>query len=213
MLNVCMDLKSSMTNIIIIESPQIYRETVYDLITSVMENNDNWIFSHGEKVLKKSTDIEIINSLFSISFDNRKIQKAVVDNMYDIAVNESYFEKTQELMTRLEAYCYELEWELGYNINVDFTDFRDVIKSGVKGLIVSEDYLGQLSEYIKISARLLKNKLIILAGVQESFSEEEWKQIEETAVYEEIYLLCVEHRECFSSGNKIIIDEDGCRIV
>ncbi len=67
--------------------------------------------------------------------------------------------------------------------------------------------------YIRITAVLLKTKIIMLIDVQKYFSYEEWKIIEEKAAAEEIILFCIENREVFETQNKIIIDNDGCRVV
>ena len=67
--------------------------------------------------------------------------------------------------------------------------------------------------YIRITAVLLKTKIIMLVDVQKYFSYEEWKIIEEKAAAEEIILFCIENREVFETQNKIIIDNDGCRVV
>ena len=67
--------------------------------------------------------------------------------------------------------------------------------------------------YIRITAVLLKSKIIMLIDVQKYFSYEEWKIIEEKAAAEEIILFCIENREVFETQNKIIIDNDGCRVV
>ena len=54
---------------------------------------------------------------------------------------------------------------------------------------------------------------IMLIDVQKYFSYDEWKIIEEKAAAEEIILFCIENREVFETQNKIIIDNDGCRVV
>ena len=53
----------------------------------------------------------------------------------------------------------------------------------------------------------------MLIDVQKYFSYEEWKILEEKAAAEEIILFCIENREVFETQNKIIIDNDGCRVV
>lgn len=78
-LNLKMELTDTGTNILVLESPKIYRETIQNLLLSLEEENEDWIFSDNENIVKKNKSLDIIHSLFSLNFDSRKIQKAVID--------------------------------------------------------------------------------------------------------------------------------------
>lgn len=212
-LNLKMELTDTGTNILVLESPKIYRETIQNLLLSLEEENEDWIFSDNENIVKKNKSLDIIHSLFSLNFDSRKIQKAVIDELYGIAVNEDNYEKTSNLMSNLETYLYELEWQTQYNLRIALDDFHNILKAGVLEIASSDNLVERLDEYIKISARLLKTKVLILVGFQGFFREEEWKQIEKAARNEELILLCIEKELVFESENKIVIDNDVCRVV
>ena len=200
-------------NVLVLENPKTYRDVVQDLLCSVIEDNEQWIFSEHEKILKKNATLDVVDSIFSLNFDNRKIQKAVIEHLYHVAIDEEHYESTIKLLNQIEAYIYELEWGIEYNIDASYEDFHNIIKAGVSGILLPENLLEKFSEYIKIVARLLKTKVLILIGVQGFFSEEEWRKIEITASYEEIYLLCIENRDYFFDENKILFDLDDCQVV
>lgn len=202
-----------MSNILVLESSKMYRETVQNLYVSIEEDNEDWIFFEDEKTLKKSAVLDVVNSLFSLDFESRKIQKTVIEDLYKLSMSEDYFVRTQKILSDLEAYYYELEWEMPYNAKVEISDFRSVLKAGITGVVASYELMERVHDYIKISARLLNSKVIILVGMQEYFEEKEWRQLEETAIYEGLYLLDIEKSMSFNCGNKVIIDFDGCRVV
>ncbi len=206
-------MTNTKANVLVLEEPKTYREVVQDILCSITEENEQWIFSDNEKILKKSINLEVVDSIFSLNFDNKKIQKAVIEQLYNLAIDEVHYEKTTKLMNDIEAYIYELEWGVEYNIEASYEDFHNIIKAGVSGILFPNNLLEKFNEYIKTVSRLLKIKVLILIGVQGFFTEEEWRKIEMTACYEGIYLLCLENHDYFSEGNKIVFDLDNCRVV
>lgn len=208
-----MELQTEGANLLVIESSETYREIVQDLILSVNNDMNNWVFSDDEKILKKSLTMDVVTSLFMLDFENKKIQKAIIDNLYDIAVGEKYYIKMRELISNLESFFYELDFESSYSAKVEIADFKNILKAGITGLVTSNDLVEQFDEYIKISSRLLKNRILVLINMLEYFSEMEWKQIEKTAMYEGVYLFCIEKNDDCTIRNKVIIDSDWCRIV
>lgn len=208
-----MNLDIEGSNSIIIEEPLLYRSVVNDLQQSIKEDSNKWIFSEDDKVLKKSSIINIVNSIFMLSFENNKISNVIVSDMNDIALNEENFSKTQKLLNEIEKYLYDLEWEVSYDVNIEMCDIKDIIKSSYKGVIEPEEYVDKLISYIKIVSRILKKEIILFIGIQSYFSLEEWKEIEKAALYEKMYIVCIERTDYLYCDNKVIIDKDGCRVV
>lgn len=212
-LDVKMELNIEKINCLVIESPRLYREVVQSLQASIDEDNEEWIFSDDGKILKKTTLLDVIDSIFCIDFNGRKIQGAIVEHAYRIATDERHFEKTRRLVGDIEAYMYELDWELEYETKVNEIDVRNIIKLGIGGIDKKENLVERLADYIKISSRVLHNKVLVIFGMSGWFDTDEWKQIQRTARYEEMYLLCIENRDFFAEENKIVIDFDGCRVI
>lgn len=208
-----MELSIEKINCLVIESPGLYREVVQNLLTSIDEDNEEWIFSNNEKILKKATLLDVIDSIFCIDFDSRKIQGAIIEQAYRIAIDERHFEKTRRLVSDIEAYMYELDWELEYETKVNEIDIKNIIKMGIGGIDKKDNLMERFDDYVKISSRVLHNKVLVLFGMSGWFDTDEWKQIQRTAMYEEMYLLCIENRDVFVGENKIVIDFDGCRVI
>ena len=212
-LDLKMELSIEKINCLVIESPGLYREVVQNLLTSIDEDNEEWIFSNNEKILKKATLLDVIDSIFCIDFDSRKIQGAIIEQAYRIAIDERHFEKTRRLVSDIEAYMYELDWELEYETKVNEIDIKNIIKRGIGGIDKKDNLMECFDDYVKISSRVLHNKVLVLFGMSGWFDTDEWKQIQRTAMYEEMYLLCIENRDVFVGENKIVIDFDGCRVI
>lgn len=212
-LNIKFDLAIDRTNTLIIENPKNYREIILNLLQSYEEDNEDWIFSENENIYKTSQCVSIITSIFDIEFYNKKLQKVVLDELYKIAVGEKYYKKTSKLLSDIENYLYELEWEMDYNLDISFENFRDILKTGVKNILEPEEVVERILVYIKLAARLMKTKCLIFIGSQKYFTEAEWKMFENAAICEEIYLFCIGNEEVFASHNKIIIDKDWCYVV
>lgn len=213
LLNVWIELKRDKTNSIILESPKIYREVVDNLLLSVQEDNDDWVFYDGEIEISKNKKLDVVDTVFSLDFNSRKIQKCIIDNIYQIAMDEAHFIKTQEISNKLTEYMYELEYELPYNVKISAEDFHDIIKIAIDGIEASENVLDRFDDYIKVISRLLCCNILILIGIQEYFEKEEWNQILQLVENEEMYLICIERRDNYGDDNRIIIDADWCRVV
>ena len=119
----------------------------------------------------------------------------------------------ERLVSDIEAYMYELDWELEYETKVNEIDMKNIIKLGIGGIDKKENLVERFDDYVKISSRVLHNKVLVLFGMSGWFDTDEWKQIQRTAMYEEMYLLCIENRDVFVGENKIVIDFDGCRVI
>lgn len=208
-----MELNIEKINYLIIEAPKLYREIVQSLQVSIVEDNEEWIFSDNEKILKKAALVDTIDSILCLDFDSRKIQNAIVEQVYRIAVDERHFEETKKLISGIEAYMYELDWELEYETKINEIDVKNLIKLGIGGIEKKENLLECLDDYIKISSRILHNKVLILFGIYGWFDADEWKKIQKTARYEEMYLLCIDNKDVLGEENKIVIDLDGCRVI
>lgn len=208
-----MELVLDKTNILEIESPFLFREAISSINSSIEQDNGYWIFSDEDEILKKSLNVQIVQSIFMLDFNNRKIQKVLMEDLYNLALDEENYMQTQTLLSNLEEYALRLEWQLLYDIQVEKVDIRNLLKSMISGIIVPDNILEQLNEYIKIIARMLQGKVLVLVDVLGCFETDEWKQIEKTAQYEGIYILCIEHTTNYQGGNRIVIDSDGCRVI
>lgn len=209
-----MELNIEKINYLIIEAPKLYREIVQNLQTSIDEDNEEWIFSDNEKILKKAALLDVIDSLLYLDFDSRKIQSVIIEQAYRVATDEKHFEKTRKIVSDIEAYMYELDWELEYETKINEIDIKNMIKLGIGGIDKKENLVERFDDYIKISSRVLHNKVLVLFGMFGWFDEAEWKQIQRTAKYEEMYLMCIENKDVLGdNNNKIVIDLDGCRVV
>lgn len=208
-----MELKYGITNVIVLESASMYRNIVSDILKSRDNDSETWIFSDNDKIIRKSLFTDVVTSVFDLDFKSKKIQNAIVENMNRVAIDEEHFIKTQQLLGDIEAYLSELEWNVMYTPLMGMPEFKNILKMHICGIAEPQDMVMRLDEYIKVSARLLCNKILILIGTQGCFEKEEWRQIEKSASCEEIYILCIEKSDYFNADNKIIIDYDGCRVV
>lgn len=208
-----MELINEKANVLILESSKTYRELINNLQIALEEDNDDWIFSDKESICKNNKCINIIYSPFLLNFEERKLQKILVDELYKVAVDEQHYIHTQKILSELEAYLMELDLTTECNAKISIENFQNILKIAVDGIDISQGFIEKIDEYIKIAARLMRYKVLIFVGIQDYFQQDEWRKIEKTANYEDIYLLCIEKNKHFSEQNEIIIDSDGCRVV
>lgn len=208
-----MELTREKLNTIILESPVMYREVCGQIKKSLTLNDDSLILEENGRILCNSREMDVLESLFSINHENKRIVKAIIDDVSKMAMSEQYYMETQTVLNHIENLMIEMEYEFPYQIQMESVELSTLLKATVKGVHMPEKYPEMLDEYIKVLARLLNIKVVFLFGMAKLFTEQEWKAIHQDAEYENVYLVVVEQENSLKNSNKVIVDYDGCRIV
>lgn len=103
-LDLKMEFIYGMTNLLVIEDCRQYREFIQNIIKSIDEDDDKNILSDEDIILNKSKTIDVVTTVFGFDYNNKKIQKAVLDELYKIAMNEEHYGKSMELLNEIEKY-------------------------------------------------------------------------------------------------------------
>ena len=200
----------------VIESPVVYRNIVSGLINQLQGNEGDFILSDADKILPIAKSMDLILDLFEIDVNQKKLLNRLYAEMKEVSFSEKYYMETQEMLSNLKKYFYDMEQEVSYNIHVDDEiDIVQVMKSvGISIETDSISLLENICEYVKISTRLLNIKVFILCNAQSFLTGDELKELVTMASYEECYLLLLENHEDSSQviSKRYIIDKDGCEI-
>lgn len=203
----------------IIESPEYFMEYIQDLYKAIIAGEEsNFVLSlkEKEKELSLFKSAEIITDPFSIDLNDRRIQKKLYSELEKIACGEILYTQTQNILSSLQEYFFQIEEESEYCLETDLNiDIVSVMKaSGIRLAVFGDTFLEKLIQYIKIMAGLLEKKLIIFINLCSYLNKSQLSQVLETAEYNEIALLLIEnHQKDFpDSLSCYIIDKDGCEI-
>lgn len=206
-------LSMNKINNIVLESPVSYRKLCGEMKNSWMTNDEGLIFEEDGKILCNNKEVEVIESLFTLDFGNKRIMKMLVDNLTKLAMNDQFYMKTQSALATMENLMEEIIYELPCEICREPLDIVALMKSTIKGVEASMDYVERMDDYIKLMSRLLHIKIIVMFGMAKAFTYDEWRKLHEDAEYEGIYLLLIEQETYLENCDKVVIDKDDCWVV
>lgn len=207
------DLKMNKINVIVIESPILFRKFLLDLEELWEGKTCGIVVSEDDKIVKLKEYMDILNSPLYIDINVKKVINKLYSNLKEKAYDEEHYEKTMRLQSEIMKYLYELEEDSEYILSINDMDVLGIFKGFGVEIEESEELIEKLDVYIKTISRLLKSKLLVVVNFSSYFSQDEINMLQKTAMYEEIILLFIESCDKINSKNKIIIDKDQCRIL
>ena len=207
------DLKMNKINVIVIESPILFRKFLLDLEELWEGKTCGIVVSEDDKIVKLKEYMDILNSPLYIDINVKKVINKLYSNLKEKASDGEHYEKTMRLQSEIMKYLYELEEDSEYILSINDMDVLGIFKGFGVEIEESEELIEKLDVYIKTISRLLKSKLLVVVNFSSYFSQDEINMLQKTAMYEEIILLFIESCDKINSKNKIIIDKDQCRIL
>lgn len=200
----------------VIESPVLFSQIVQQLEQQVNGEGGRFILSDSEKELDIPKCAEIIVNPFIIDINDKKIQKKLYAELFEISKGEELYLATQEIINSLNGYFLQLETISGYELEMDVElDMLALFKAiGIQIQCYAEDFFENLIQYIKVMADLMQKRLVIFVNIRSYLNDIQIEQLSEIAVYNEIALLFIENvqRDFSKQRRYYIIDGDGCEI-
>lgn len=200
----------------IIESPVLFSQIVQQLEQQVNGGGGSFVLSDSEKELDIPNCAEMIVNPFSIDFNDKKLQKKLYTELFEISKGEELYLTTQEIIHSLNSFFLQLETISGYELEIDAElDMLALFKAmGIQIQCYAENFFETLIQYVKVMADLMQKRLIIFVNIRSYLNDIQIEQLSEIAVYNEIALLFIENvqRDFSKQRRYYIIDEDGCEI-
>lgn len=200
----------------IIESPELFSSYLSELEAQTNGAEGNFVLSENEKTLNLSKCATIIFNPIGLSANDKKVISKVYGELQEIAIGEKCYIKTKEIISLLQQYLLELEYNFDLNLSInDDIDLQGLFKLfGIKVAEESPSLFEQLLQYIKIQNIVLGKKLVILVNARSFFIEEQLSELFLYTRYNEIGLLLIEsfQRDFTNATKKYIIDKDKCEI-
>lgn len=202
---------------LVIENPAVMTEVVRELYEMIINGLDgNFILSAGNRCVSIEKEVEIIVNPLSIDFNSRAIQSKLYAEM--LASDYKYTIEKAELQRRLINYIDALVANVPYemitsNLEVDSTKLLKMCE--VRMEPVCSSLLERLIEYVKILARLLNRKLLVLINICSWLNSVSLQPFFKMCEYVKLPILLIENIERFlpTDSKTYIIDRDQCLII
>ena len=200
----------------LVESPVRWREVQKELLAQYRGEEGDWILSEEDKEIKFSAFVEMIVNPLCLEENQKRIMNAFLRSFSEMANNEVYWKRSQELNGEIQKFFsdMEMEYPFEYHINSEI-DFSALAKAmGIQIECEYENDLERLLQYCILTREIMKVKLFVFFNLHDYFTEDELKLFyQEIAVRKwNVLLLESTEKERISGEKYYIIDKDNCEI-
>lgn len=202
-------LNSDNLTVLCIENKEEFRR-----VLSGLDEDYISFYQDLEKVPKKY--IFTMNSLVDFDINTKKN----IDSLYKDMENyfrfhsgdEAYSNFIQSLFTFSDSLVDNEKYDLIYNEDFQFTNFLKFM--GFRFRVDSENYLTSLLDYIDVVSDIFHIKVFIIPNLLVFLTQDEVKEVISLTEKLSIHLISIEsiYKEEYYSYNKLVFDQDLCRI-
>lgn len=200
----------------IIESPELFSSVIQELLHQTDGDDGRFVLSENEKELPFPKNVEVIANPLAVDINERKILGKLYGELEKTALGEELYLETQEIAEKFYQYFLLLEQAGGFMIETSLqADPAAWFKAfGVKFVSYGDSFQENICQYLMIVSELLKKRLVVFINLKSYLCEEQIKEVEKTAAYNEVALIFLENvqRPSPKERKKYIIDVDGCEI-
>ena len=200
---------------IIIENQNAFYNIVTDICNQTAGEEGQSVLSEDNKILSIAKYTELISQFFPFDINQKNLLTKITARMQHIAVDESHYMRTNELMGLLERYFMELSVEMVGNLDFPKVTADAMIKAS--GIHIDDlyDNLGEkLLDYFELVQEYDERKLFVLVNVRSYISDAEMEMFLESVLAREIQILMLEGSEhsLLENEKRHIVDADMCVI-
>lgn len=201
-------------NVLVIESPHLYRDFLLDLILQESGITGDFVLSRKNEIIEFHKKAVVISDVFRLDFQSRKICTKLnnyICNVFDIDKD------CRHLFFNLNDLGYKIQDELPFETECNhFENLEDIVKLFDFRISDNHTHIAErLFEYLKIQKDFLDRELCIIVGLKGCLEQDELEIFYRRLEYEKINVLLIEHHHCdyiLTCEKTLIIDKDLCEI-
>lgn len=198
---------------LIIENQHFLYNVLQDIYMQTNRYDGKCVFSVKETPQEMSKFTELLTDFISFDINKKSLLTKVISNLDNSAQDSSHFLQTQQLLSGISSYIYDLSFDLDFSITVEDFSFSQVLKACSLKIDSNSTTLAEkIFEYILLVRNLIGDKLFILVNLRGFINDEELQLFISTAAVHDIKILFIESvsRNLLKGENRITIDNDLC---
>lgn len=201
--------------ILVIENQQIYTDFLQNLMAKNSSGEGKILLSENNKKLAIQKLVSVVYSPFLLDLNNKKIISSLYQELKEIS-DEYFFVEKENINIAIISYLDDLILKVPYAVKFHLElDTISLLKQYEVQLDMDNvSVFEKLLTYIQLERMLCGTKLLVFVNIKAYLSDEELKELYQTAFYNKIYLLLLEtaEKDMLFSEKYIIIDKDKCVI-
>ena len=208
-------LSQDKINVLYIEEPQLFRNTVRCFYDCVFDES-NIVFSENYNPVKFKNNVCFIPDIFNIDFSTSFLKKVYEDlsNYTNTYLQEDAVGVKADIINLLDKLSQNFDFDFDFKDDVEITDLLKI--QNFKPNMSGNDLLSRLLDYIIMTRRYSSIKCFVILNLHQYFSFAELETLYQELSYQNVEILIIENKKVFDSiqNEKIyIVDEDICEIV
>lgn len=215
LINSVLYIDSNYVNNIVVENPNFLVSIIEDIQKFLNKNESEARFLEKNELCKKVDKIFLITDVFSIDFNNKFLQSALIKRLVsslngsEFQINEIY-EKSYEVLHK--CLC-DLNISVDVNPAFDKSTFVKIFSPSIQ--CDYQNMLEKLVSFVNILMELVDLKCLIVLNLYEFLSKDECEGFFYHCKCRDVAVLVLSSRRKyeFDEEQLIIIDSDLCEIV
>lgn len=209
-----LDERNVMT--IIIENQAVFSSLISDISDQLFGNDGEFVLSEDFKPLELRKNIELITQLIPFDHNQKDLINKIYAELKTIAVDETHYYQTQELMSYISKYLFEItvnmETDLVYDKPADITGLLKAfnVRINDEDMSISE----KLLEYMLAVNRYKGKRVFVIVNLRSYLTDRQTELFYKSVLLNKLSLICIENKEYkrLETEQAIIIDSDMCLI-
>lgn len=201
--------------VLAVESPQLFRQWVFEWSGQSQGEAGTWVLSHQDEVLDCGQHLLMIDQYVHLSLEDRKLLnrfQALVQSVLWEELEEESMALQQHIQSYLSRLTTQIPVPVGYGEGDAVWPLLKTMK--FQPVLDGVSPLERLTQYLELYHRLMPQPCVLLVGLHLYFSPQELEQFYQMALYEQWNLLVVEPYQSppLSQERWHVIDGDFCEL-
>lgn len=208
-------LQENRIPVLVLESPPLYRKTVFELSGQADGEDGNFVLTLDYEPLDCGQHLHVIRDYVSLSLDDRKLQNRFQSLLQGL-IREELAVQTDHLQQEILSYLQKVTLHLDYPVSCAQGDYVQPLLKAIRyqPVLDGAEPLERLTQYIELYHGLMKHQCFVLVGAHSYFSLCELKELYRMAFYQKWRLLLLEPgiTKILPEEDAILLDEDFCEL-
>lgn len=203
-------------NVIVIENPDYFTKLVTDLNSQIEGYEGKFVLS-DEDIISLSKHASLIIDFLHLDLNSRKVKTKIANDLREIAYNQDFYLKTNnlsgEIITYFSQLCDNLTYPLDFDDNVDISGLANALNVHIS--LSSDNLIEKMLEYIVSYNSLFGETVFILVNFKSYVSSADLEKFYKDMQLNKIKLLLIQNqtREVIEKYERCtVLDNDLCEI-
>ncbi|MBR1752657.1 MAG: type II-A CRISPR-associated protein Csn2 [Ruminococcus sp.] len=210
------DIPENKVLTIIAENPKLMYELAEDIYNQINGNSGSVVFSENYVPIKPQKAVDLITQFVPFTVNRKEILNRIYTRVNQTSINEKFYKDTQEILSHIELYLYNITEELNVETNfVRPNEITGILKAFDLKIVENEQSLvDKILEYIIACRDYRGCNWFITVGLRNYITSEEAELLFQSVLLNDVTLVCIEgsSQNKVKNETRIIIDNDLCII-